>query len=216
MPLLLTEISLRARIKELVLLIILFACVELGLKFTAKYLLVDWSDGLKNLVLVPIRYLILLTTSYVIIQRPIALFDKSAVRTYSKALFFMFMLMILANTINFQIDKYISDTWNEVTDLKLSKYEMLFLAVLLAPIVEELFFRGIILSQLLLVFNKNQWIAIVIGGLFFGAVHGEPNQILFNCVMGIGYCFFYWKTKNITITMTCHFMQNFLVFLIKY
>ena len=124
--------------------------------------------------------------------------------------------MILANMINFLIDQYLFENWRKVPDLELSKFKMLFLAVILAPIVEELFFRGIILGQLLLIFNRNQWIAIVIGGLIFGAVHGGSSHILFNCVMGIGYCFLYWKTKNITITMFCHCMQNLIVFIAKF
>ena len=216
MPLLLTEASLKTRVKELFLLFILYVSVRIGLTLIIQHLLINWTIGMINVIFSPLKYLVLFTIGYLIIRRPIALIQRSSVKTYVKALLFTFGLLFLASAINLLIDSYITGDWKEKVEYGFTKYEMLFLAVILAPIVEELFFRGIILSQLLLVFNKNQWVAIVVGGLFFGAIHSEPSQILFNCIVGIGYCFLYWKTKNITITMFCHCMQNLIVFTARY
>ena len=59
---------------------------------------------------------------------------------------------------------------------------MLSIAVL-APILEELLFRGAIQGQLLSVCNK-PWIAIMTSSLIFGVVHMNPAQIPFAFLLG--------------------------------
>ncbi len=85
--------------------------------------------------------------------------------------------------------------------------------VFLAPIIEELLFRGIFFNYF---FNGNSmWsnIAVVfVSGLLFGLMH-EMNlslSLLVYCIPGWIYGLVYMFTKDIRYTMGMHFTNNFL------
>ena len=60
-----------------------------------------------------------------------------------------------------------------------------YLAVgLLAPLVEEIVFRGAILKSLLSAF-RSHWAAIVVSSLLFAFVHGNPAQMPHAFLVGI-------------------------------
>lgn len=57
-------------------------------------------------------------------------------------------------------------------------------AIVVAPLVEELFFRGILL-QAVTTQSRRAWPAIVLSSLAFGAVHAQPQDILPLVTMGV-------------------------------
>ena len=87
------------------------------------------------------------------------------------------------------------------------KATMIVLAVIMAPIFEEIVFRGIIQKGLI---NKgmNPATAIIISSVVFGLVHGNPWQfvgaVLLGCVLG----FVYHKTKSLLLPILLHAFNN--------
>ena len=76
---------------------------------------------------------------------------------------------------------------------------------ILAPIIEEFVFRGVLLHSWV-----NKWglkKAVLISSLLFGLAH--PN-FLGASVFGIGMCILYLRTQNILIPILCHSVNNFL------
>ncbi len=74
-------------------------------------------------------------------------------------------------------------------------------------IVEELFFRGVILTNLA---PYGKGMAIVTSALLFGLMHRNPQQFLYTTLMGIALGFIYVKTNSIWICMITHFLNNLL------
>ena len=84
-------------------------------------------------------------------------------------------------------------------------------AVVIAPSVEELVFRGGIKNII-----PNQFLFILVSGLVFGGLHlvGNINNMidLFYIIpysaLGIAFAYIYSKTDNIFVTMLLHTMHN--------
>ncbi len=79
--------------------------------------------------------------------------------------------------------------------------------VLLAPMVEELLFRGAIQGHLTRTW-KNPAYAIVVSALVFGLVHGNPKQIPFAFVTGLALGWVYYRTGSLLPSMFMHFLNN--------
>ena len=90
-----------------------------------------------------------------------------------------------------------------------------FIAVsILAPLLEELVFRGLLLRGLLN--NKvNPWFAIVLVALLFGAAHLNPWQFVGAGFLGIILGFVYWRTKDLWICIYLHFLNNTISFIVS-
>jgi uncharacterized protein len=76
------------------------------------------------------------------------------------------------------------------------------------PIVEELLFRGLILSILSCVFPKKY--AIIISSILFGLIHSilSPINVISTIFIGIIYCIVVVRTKSILPTMVIHYVQS--------
>ncbi|RRG17974.1 CPBP family intramembrane metalloprotease [Weissella viridescens] len=87
---------------------------------------------------------------------------------------------------------------------------ILVLAVIVAPIVEELIFRGIVLNY----FFKNGWwwTNVLISAGLFGLYHVYTGFNLFDflqySLMGLILAIVYKKTRQIQYAMTLHFVNN--------
>lgn len=84
---------------------------------------------------------------------------------------------------------------------------MIITAVIMAPIFEEIIFRGIMLKGMT---NSGEepWKAILISSVLFGLIHGNPWQFvgatLLGCVLGL----VYYKTKSLLLPMLLHGFNN--------
>ncbi len=83
--------------------------------------------------------------------------------------------------------------------------------VIAAPILEEIFFRGIILEGLLK--NHSPVKAIIWSALIFGLVHLNPWQAIGATLSGVFIGWIYWKTKSILPGIIIHFTNNLIGFL---
>lgn len=80
------------------------------------------------------------------------------------------------------------------------------LIVVMAPICEEIFFRGFIFSKLKTVHKPIT--AIIVSSLIFSLIHGTLIQQTTVWIMGIVFSYFYYKTGNIRLSILGHFLNN--------
>lgn len=91
----------------------------------------------------------------------------------------------------------------------------IFSIVVLAPIVEELLFRGAIQGHLMRIWKNPKW-AILTSSLIFGIVHGNPVQIPFAIVTGLVLGWIYYRTNSLLPGMLMHFINNGLSVVLYY
>ena len=91
-------------------------------------------------------------------------------------------------------------------------YVFLFISIcILAPLWEELFFRGILLRRL-----AKKWrisTSIIVSSLIFGLLHFGGNSIIHATLFGCFMAFAYLKTKNIWVPIALHSISNFMSFI---
>ena len=89
-----------------------------------------------------------------------------------------------------------------------------FLAVgVLAPIAEEMVFRGAILRRLLDALDVRwHWAAIVVTAALFGAMHLNMAQGINAFVMGLLLGWMYMRTRSIVPGLVFHFTNNTIAF----
>jgi membrane protease YdiL (CAAX protease family) len=80
------------------------------------------------------------------------------------------------------------------------------LMVIIAPVFEELVYRGIILDGLLKKYSA--LVAILISSLIFGIAHLNPWQFIPGFMVGAFAGWIYYRTKNLTLTMILHATVN--------
>ena len=79
---------------------------------------------------------------------------------------------------------------------------------ILAPIVEEIIFRGIIFNEASK--YKGGAFPIIISALLFGLAHMQPIQIVYAFIVGLIFGFVYSKTHSLPIVMFLHMLNNLL------
>jgi membrane protease YdiL (CAAX protease family) len=88
-----------------------------------------------------------------------------------------------------------------------------FLVCVIAPLAEEVFFRGYFFTALR---NwKGVWPAAILTGLVFGAIHGGSAPVGYLvplAVFGFGLCLLYWKTGSLYPCIVLHALNNSLAF----
>lgn len=85
--------------------------------------------------------------------------------------------------------------------------------VLLAPLSEELVFRGAVLRTLLMMLGgkgtRGCWAAIAISALCFAVAHGNMAQGVHAFLMGLLMGWLYYRTGSILMGMIIHLVNNF-------
>ena len=78
---------------------------------------------------------------------------------------------------------------------------------IIAPLAEEVVFRGAILRSLLEKFSK-PWTAIAISALLFALIHLNPAQLPHAFVVGLLLGWMYWRTGSIIPGVLLHVVNN--------
>jgi membrane protease YdiL (CAAX protease family) len=84
--------------------------------------------------------------------------------------------------------------------------------VLVAPIAEELFFRGLLFRSLDEAWPG--WAAVVVSGVAFGAFHLNPAVILPFSVIGMLFAWAFRASGSLWVTVAAHFIINALSFIV--
>ena len=85
-------------------------------------------------------------------------------------------------------------------------FNLLFL-VILAPIMEEIFLRKLLIDRLL---PHGELAAVLLSGMAFGLVHGNFHQLFYACASGILFGWVYVKTHNLALNVSLHAALNLL------
>ncbi len=106
--------------------------------------------------------------------------------------------------------------WAETQEILVSMSFLLQIisTVILAPIVEELMFRGMIMNRLMSVFPK--WVSVAVSALAFGVFHLNLTQGVFATLVGLVIGFIYLKTRSISVCILAHAANNLYSTLISY
>lgn len=86
------------------------------------------------------------------------------------------------------------------------RYTLMFMAVIEAPVIEEILFRCIIFRGL---GTKLPLIpALIISGFIFGMVHVNAATLIPLWFLGVAFAWVYWRTQSIFAPVTMHFLFN--------
>jgi len=174
----------------------------------------DQLHDKKRLVTYPIFYILLILVGLKVSGIKIS-FRLLSLNKYFHAIGVLFLFMILGVIANKLIEAYLFEHWLLKTSEIIPKFEHLFLAVILAPVLEEIFYRGIFTRSLIENGGYSKAMVIFFGALFFGIIH-NGSGIVFNFFTGIAFTMIYLKTKNLTVTIFAHGFQNLFYHLINY
>jgi membrane protease YdiL (CAAX protease family) len=87
-----------------------------------------------------------------------------------------------------------------------SPWWLLIAGVIVAPVVEEIFFRGFVFSGLR---NRYSWrTAAVISSLFFALVHLQPAALIPIFILGYIFSYLYYRSNSIMPAILMHISTN--------
>lgn len=111
------------------------------------------------------------------------------------------MMPELPNIVEQEFDMILRDRWGY------------FAVGLLAPVCEELVFRGAILRALLS-WTPRHWVAIAISALLFMLIHGNPAQMPHAFLIGLLLGWLYYRTDSIVPGVVYHWVNNSIAYVL--
>lgn len=91
-----------------------------------------------------------------------------------------------------------------------SRFNLFILIVILAPIIEEIIFRGLIFSRLSVKWD-NRW-AVIGTSVIFGVLHLDPvGAFVFSVVS----CLLYMQTRTLIVPIVLHAMNNLIAWILS-
>jgi len=118
-------------------------------------------------------------------------------------LVFAFNLVTEPLTMWMEVPQFFKDFMLQIQSNKLSSF---FAIVIFAPLLEELFCRGIILRGLL--HHTTPAKAIIWSAVMFGVMHMNPWQAIPAFLLGLLMGWIYWKTRSLWAVIFIHFINN--------
>lgn len=82
---------------------------------------------------------------------------------------------------------------------------------IIAPIIEEFIFRGIILNGLLSKYSPST--SIIISSLLFALAHGNLHQGINAFLLALIFGYIFYKTRSLYLVILCHFFNNISAFI---
>ena len=125
------------------------------------------------------------------------------------ALFIVFFLIVDTLGVFIKLPSFSSSIFEN--EFKQNQTQFFIVIVIIAPILEELIFRGLILDYLLK--HKPEKTSILLSGLIFGLIHVSPDQVFFAFLGGIFLGYVYIKSQNILVPIFFHALNNALNFI---
>lgn len=113
-----------------------------------------------------------------------------------------FLLSIVESAKGAPVENVLANLLNQISPLT-----TMIVAVILAPIFEELLFRKAIIDRTA---KYGEGISILFSGFMFGLFHGNFSQFAYAMFLGMFFGYIYIKTKNILYPIILHFITNFM------
>jgi membrane protease YdiL (CAAX protease family) len=82
-----------------------------------------------------------------------------------------------------------------------------FTIAVLAPVLEEVMFRGAIQGYMMRRFN-NPWVTILAAALVFGVFHLNPVQVVYATLLGVILGWIYYRTGSLLPVILGHVLNN--------
>lgn len=130
-------------------------------------------------------------------------------------LVFLWAAQQLIGEINFQLEKVLPppawfiELFTRIFDNDYGVYGAILKVVIIAPIIEELIFRGIIMHGLIR--NYSPFTAVSVSALMFALFHLNPWQFPATFILGILLGILMYRTRNIILCILGHAINNGLV-----
>lgn len=117
------------------------------------------------------------------------------------------ILMLAANVVIEPLINLFPPEWYDlVGDQLMNGGWAMFTAIVMAPICEEMLFRGIIQGGLTR--KRGPWAGVLIASALFGIIHGIPQQVVAGFCLGIIIGFVYYKTGSLLAVIVLHAINN--------
>lgn len=129
------------------------------------------------------------------------------------------LLIICASIVIEPVNNLMPPMWDWVkasldSMMNAPKATAIITVAILAPLLEELLCRGIILRGLLK--RTSTFMAIFWSSLIFAVIHLNPWQAIGAFILGILMGWVYYKTGSLKLTILMHFTNNFLALLLSW
>lgn len=203
---------------------VLYSAIVIMLLKYFGFNVLNLNNNLKciSLIIIDISFMFIL---YLIYRKELNSEFKKYFKNFGENFFFglklwlLGLVLMIASNIIIQLI-YPSVATNEQAvqeSLKALPLYTAFASCILAPFAEEIIFRKC-LSKVF----KNSFIFIIISGLLFGLAHTiteiGTNQMLYIIPYGLFgsiFAYMYYKTKNVFVPMTFHFIHNTLLVILS-
>ena len=203
------------------LLVFLLVSKFLPMLFALVFKLVTHSETLTNNESLFCNYLAMYGVAfplYLLLSRSM---EKSApekhtmsVGSFLICLMICIALMIVGNLVGNVINLVLTTLFSDLNAFTLndfvfndSPYFFLVLAVICAPIIEEILLRKVFIDR---VRKYGDGWAILLSGLLFGLLHGNFTQFFYAALLGAFLAFIYIKTGKLQYTIAMHMILNFI------
>lgn len=128
-----------------------------------------------------------------------------ALATFILLFFLLFSINLTTEPLTYWMgtSEFLEEFMKQISTNKISTFISV---VIFAPILEELFCRGIILRGLL--HHTSPIKAIILSAFMFGIMHLNPWQAIPAFIIGLLMGWIYWRTQSIWATIFLHFVNN--------
>lgn len=103
----------------------------------------------------------------------------------------------------FPLEDMLTDQFEGLTHTLLGAFTI----SVLAPVLEEVMFRGAIQGYMMRRFRR-PWLAIIVAGLVFGIFHMNPVQVVYASLLGIIFGWIYYRTRSLLSVIVGHVLNN--------
>lgn len=116
------------------------------------------------------------------------------------------ILMMMAGVAIDPLLNFFPESTNEMYRQLASNRWIIAATIVLAPVLEEYLFRGVILQDIAGKYGVRN--GILYSALMFGVIHINPVQVIAGVVLGLILGFMYFKTKSILVVIVMHMANN--------
>ena len=205
--------------KNAIIYTLVFAVIQLIVPYltTTAYRLIGGAEPAMNIT----TMIISMTVSSIIIMSLFLYFrwaevSRSYVRSRPWAVLFWCALAAAGAVIP---SSFLQELMPELPNLVEEEFDMIlrnrwgyFAVGLLAPVCEELVFRGAILRALLH-WTPRHWVAIAISALLFALIHANPAQMPHAFIIGLLLGWLYYRTDSIVPGIVYHWINNSIAYI---